>query len=70
MRSAPPPRRPSLARLVLQPTLLVADPEREVLDRLLHATPLVTQGYPLTNRVQALLAPRVVAAFNQWHDAA
>ena len=40
-RPAPPPRRPSLARFVLQPTCRLTDPEREILERLLHANPLL-----------------------------
>jgi transposase len=43
-RSAPPPRRPSLARIVLQPTRRLTAPEREGLERLLHAHPLLAQG--------------------------
>jgi transposase len=68
MRSAPPPRRPSLARLILQPTRRLTDPERDVLERLLHANPLLAQGYQLKERFQALLAQRDVEAFHQWLD--
>lgn len=65
-RSAPPPRRPSLARLILQPARRLTDPERKVLERLLHAHPRLAQGYQLKERFRALLAQRDVEAFNQW----
>jgi transposase len=69
-RSAPPPRRPSLARLILRPTRRLKDPERDMLERLLRANPLLAQGNQLKERLQALLAQRDVEAFHQWLDAA
>src|SRR5262249_43555677 len=54
-RSASPPRRPPLARLVLQPTRRLTDSERQVLDGLLHSNPLLAHGYQLKERFQALL---------------
>jgi transposase len=66
MRPAPSPRRPSLARVVLQPTRRLTEPAREALERLLLANPRLAQGYQLKEGFQALLAQRDLGAFDQW----
>jgi transposase len=69
-RPAPPPRRPSLTRIVLQPTHRLTERERESLERLMDAHPRLARGYQLKERFQALLAQHDLAAFEPWLDEA
>jgi transposase len=69
-RLAPPPRRPSLARLVPQPTRSWPERAREALEGLLQAHSRLAQGDHLKARFQALLARRDRGAFDQWLDEA
>jgi len=53
-------------RLLLQPATRLSDAERDTLECLLRAKPLLAHGYALKSRFQALLAQRDRAAFDQW----
>lgn len=70
-RTRPPAVTPSqLARLLLQPVGRLTKADRNTLEDVLHANPLLAQGYQLNPRFQALLADRDVGAFEHWlHEA-
>lgn len=65
-RPAPSSRRPSLARVVLQPASQLTELERKELERFLEANPLLAHGYQLKERFQTLLTQRDVTALDQW----
>jgi transposase len=56
----------SLARLVLQPATRVTASEREALERVLTANPMLAQGYELTVRFRRMIAQRDLDALDPW----
>jgi transposase len=55
-----------LARLLLPPAGGLTEPERDGLQSLLDATPLLTQGYQLKTRFHTRLAERHPVALDHW----
>jgi hypothetical protein len=55
-----------LARLLLQPAGGLTEAERDALEGVLHANPLLAQVYQLKTHFHTLLAKRHPVAFDQW----